>query len=439
MKKRLLSLALALALCLGLAVPAFAAEEDLFPAVQEMPAFTDVAQGGTPGGPWYDYESIRVCVEAGLMQGAGGAFRPGSSITIAEVAVIAARMYAQSYGEDIPQGTNWYDGHIQLLKTHLQEFCDLFNEGTLEQMAQEGSGGEDLSDLLLDPETECPALYKDPLSPATREDFVYLLNQGVALSGSINNISRLPDTRDPVVLSFYNAGILTGTDPFYGSFEGDKGLTRAETAAMVARVVRPSLRKELVFLVPKAEMGAAQKAWQETHSAGSSSDAVFATALAINRYTGLYGTGEKDWMCLDCGISSDAVLLYLDGQGGFSASYLLPFFANTIGRSVTEIMQREGYTEEQVWNAAYTPETLGTRLDAGAFMKYVLERTLAKLLLAAGGNDAPSEEEFSSLQARFEQSPDFQAMSPRALYDLAAGSYTAALYSADEWAAMMGD
>ena len=67
MKKRLLSLALALALCLGLAAPALAAEGDLFPAVQEMPAFTDVAEGGTAGGPWYDYESIRVCVEAGLM------------------------------------------------------------------------------------------------------------------------------------------------------------------------------------------------------------------------------------------------------------------------------------------------------------------------------------------------------------------------------------
>ena len=49
-------------------------------------------------------------------------------------------------------------------------------------------------------------------------------------------------TADAAVLSFYNAGILTGVDD-WGTFAPDKTLTRAETAAMVARVARPELRE----------------------------------------------------------------------------------------------------------------------------------------------------------------------------------------------------
>ena len=58
----------------------------------------------------------------------------------------------------------------------------------------------------------------------------------------INQITALPDAADAAVLSFYNAGILTGVDD-WGTFAPDKTLTRAETAAMVARVARPELRE----------------------------------------------------------------------------------------------------------------------------------------------------------------------------------------------------
>lgn len=43
------------------------------------------------------------------------------------------------------------------------------------------------------------------------------------------------------ILPFYRAGILVGVDE-YGSFDGGSGLTRAELAAMLARMVRPALR-----------------------------------------------------------------------------------------------------------------------------------------------------------------------------------------------------
>ena len=58
----------------------------------------------------------------------------------------------------------------------------------------------------------------------------------------INTITALPDSTDPDVLRFYNAGILTGVDS-WGTFAADKSLTRMETAAMVARVARTELRQ----------------------------------------------------------------------------------------------------------------------------------------------------------------------------------------------------
>ena len=68
---------------------------------------------------------------------------------------------------------------------------------------------------------------------------------------AINQITALPDLsmrvpgdwnyEDEGIYSLYDWGILTGIDP-YGTFAPDRGLTRAEAAAMVARVVEPSLR-----------------------------------------------------------------------------------------------------------------------------------------------------------------------------------------------------
>lgn len=65
-----------------------------------------------------------------------------------------------------------------------------------------------------------------------------------AASGSlepVNAITALPDADAETVLDLYNAGILTGTDK-YGTFGGSLGLTRAEAAVMLARVLEPETR-----------------------------------------------------------------------------------------------------------------------------------------------------------------------------------------------------
>lgn len=80
---------------------------------------------------------------------------------------------------------------------------------------------------------------------ATRQDLFACLAEVVPEEAllAINTISSLPDTDDEEILRFYRAGILTGMDKF-GTFYGDKPLTRKEMAAMLSRIARPALRME---------------------------------------------------------------------------------------------------------------------------------------------------------------------------------------------------
>ncbi|NLF34826.1 MAG: hypothetical protein GX585_02550 [Clostridiales bacterium] len=89
-----------------------------------------------------------------------------------------------------------------------------------------------------------------PEDRASRGDLAALLAAVTpeALLTPMNNITRLPDSDEPGVLAFYNAGILTGVDR-YGTFRAKGQLTRAELAAMLARLVRPALR---VAFAPEA-------------------------------------------------------------------------------------------------------------------------------------------------------------------------------------------
>lgn len=78
---------------------------------------------------------------------------------------------------------------------------------------------------------------------ATRWDFAEKLSSAVEGLPAINQITWVPaeSWQDFDLLPLYNAGILTGVDA-YGSFFPEGFLTRAEGAAMLARVLEPSLR-----------------------------------------------------------------------------------------------------------------------------------------------------------------------------------------------------
>ena len=86
MKRKFLSLSLCLSLCLGLTVPALAAED---------PAFSDV-----PAGSWFE-KGVKTCAQEGVMVGLGnGTFSPDTQLNTAECLTLALRLYDLQRGGD---------------------------------------------------------------------------------------------------------------------------------------------------------------------------------------------------------------------------------------------------------------------------------------------------------------------------------------------------
>lgn len=204
--KKLAALVLSAALLVGSA--AAVAPEEAFPKVNDYPGYNDVQAGS-----WYAAPA-QVCYEVGLMTGTNTGFTPFGVLTVGEVAAIAARMNEAITGDAIPmadpkpgQTLPWYTSYVNYLEK-----------------------------LGID--------VPDPTKQATRQEFVSILAAVVPedMLSPINTITTLPDTQDEAVLRFYNGGILTGVDN-WGTFAANNSLTRAETAAMVARVARTDLRQ----------------------------------------------------------------------------------------------------------------------------------------------------------------------------------------------------
>lgn len=226
MKKRMICIAVGLALCLH-AGTALAVAKDLFPAEKTYPGYADVSETD-----WF-YNNAKLCYEIGIMNGTDRGFEPYKTLTGPECAAISARLLEGLTGRPIPEpvpdpSLPWY-----------QHYCDYLGDFVQES-------GSSLYGLI--------KWYDKDLfeRPATRYDFLVFM--ALVMDGhedyfpDINAITyaQLPDVSDDnVVLSFYNKGILTGRDK-YGTFDAGGTLTRAEAAAMVSRMAKPELRKTFV-------------------------------------------------------------------------------------------------------------------------------------------------------------------------------------------------
>ena len=82
---------------------------------------------------------------------------------------------------------------------------------------------------------------------ATRSLFAWLVERSAGELETINEAVTVPDVNPDetldaaAILRLYQAGVLTGVDQA-GNFGGDKELTRAQAAIMLARVLDPALR-----------------------------------------------------------------------------------------------------------------------------------------------------------------------------------------------------
>lgn len=183
--------------------------EDKFPAVNAYPGFGDVKETD-----WF-YANVKLCYETGLLTGTDLGFEPAGTLSVVQVAVIAARMNAALTGDPIPAaqaGQSWSTPYVDYLKAL----------------------GVDLPD--------------DLLRGATRLEFVSILSAILPdeVLPAINNVAAVPDTDDSAVLRFYNAGILAGIDD-YGTFSPQGTLLRRECAAIVSRVAQAALRQRFTL------------------------------------------------------------------------------------------------------------------------------------------------------------------------------------------------
>lgn len=215
--KRSIAFFLSAVLCL---TPVFAVgTEDKFPAVNVYPGYADVKETD-----WF-YNNAKLCYEIGLMNGTDVGFEPGRELTVAECAAIAARMREALTGETIPEADP--TKYVVCPLPWWAKYADYMR-----------NADPTLTATLAHPEEEC-----------SRGQFLSLLNAAIPAAAdvltAINSITTLPDEDSETVLKFYNAGILTGVDK-YGTFAGDRSLTRAEASAMVSRVARPTLRQTFV-------------------------------------------------------------------------------------------------------------------------------------------------------------------------------------------------
>ena len=226
MKHRLFALFTALMLLCSSIPGAFAALDNFTASRTYADQFTDM-----PASAWY-YDNVKTAYELGLVNGSSTTtFSPDDNITIAEVQTLAARIHSTYYGNTIePADGAWYAPYIEYCMEHIdREVCS---------MAYMRDGNVVTADL-----------------PASRSYFAYLMYAALPASEyqQINTIAdgSLPDVDDIVfydaserIYTLYRAGILTGSDQS-GTFYPDSNITRAETAAIIARMIDPSQRKSL--------------------------------------------------------------------------------------------------------------------------------------------------------------------------------------------------
>lgn len=223
-----LFLTLAMFLC---CLPVSAADTPwLIPKEKEAPAFSDVK------GSWCESYVETVC-EAGLMEGrTADRFDPNGTLTEAQRLVIGARLHALFYGKTVESaapGEPWW------------------MPATRYYLAVDGNTTDD------------PAAFAEFAdTPANRLSFALQMVWSTPAKDlpAVNMVQEIPDftesyyTDDALrqnVLILYRAGILNGVDR-WGKFDPRATLTRGQAAAMLARVIDPSLR--LKFELPEFDL-----------------------------------------------------------------------------------------------------------------------------------------------------------------------------------------
>ncbi|MCI2058130.1 MAG: S-layer homology domain-containing protein [Oscillibacter sp.] len=241
-KIRFLALVMALAMVLC-SVPALAAEAGthradaggetwLVPRKKGAPAFSDV-----PANHPFAAAVATAC-EAGLLEGyPDGSFRPGGTLTNAQLTAAASRLSNLLAGGDgmIPlvyDDAPWYQGYYQYLAPVLG-FSDwqAMTQAVRPDTSGSRSGFAELLSAVLD---------QAGLTLPARNAVTCIPDAAPgSITGQLDGLTPKKDCY-AAVLGFYNAGILQGVDA-WGTLD-DRAVTRGQAAAMLARLIDPAQR-----------------------------------------------------------------------------------------------------------------------------------------------------------------------------------------------------
>lgn len=209
---------------------AFAMDGSLahFTTDREALTFVDVSSGD-----WFA-PYVQGVSKAGLMIGVGeDRFAPEADITLAEVYTVTARIHAIYHtgsaeaadGYDNREDKPWFYGYVK--------YC-------MDCGIMPGEPGDVTQPAF---RIECATL----LSRALPEDELLPINEVAD-----NAIPNLPSSRDTEnVYRLYRAGVLTGMDD-KGTFQPESKVRRCEVAAIVTRLIDPTLRRTVTGLTDPA-------------------------------------------------------------------------------------------------------------------------------------------------------------------------------------------
>lgn len=196
MKRKLISLVLAAALTLGLAVPALAAGQ----------TFTDV-----PSSYW-GYTDIEAVAEAGLMNGTGGgAFSPEMKVSVAQFLTLLGRLV---FPDVKTEGADWFGPYVTAAQ-----------EATLLDGTQVDTSNVE--------------------AEITRYDMAVILRaaakklgvaEKAAQSSEVKDYLDIPTRYADSVLAVYGMELIRGDQA--GNFNGSNTMMRAEVATVIMRLAR---------------------------------------------------------------------------------------------------------------------------------------------------------------------------------------------------------
>lgn len=231
MKKKISALMLALTLLLS--VPVQAAQDSMANFVRQktyIGQFSDLSRSAS------FYDNIMALYEYGLSVGrADGTYGSSSPMSVGQIIIFAGRIRSIYRSGDPEAGPAAYqeagDGTARAYLRYLQAegVLDHDLDGVLSQAATRAQVAHVLAGIL--PEEALPAFQDE------------LVTQAYASRRYIQDVTEYtPYYND--ILSLYRRGISAGSDAA-GSYQPDKSITRGAAAAMLTRMVDPSLRVKL--------------------------------------------------------------------------------------------------------------------------------------------------------------------------------------------------